>query len=372
MSAALPAPARFLPWRSATGQPHIVVDGPPQDGTVLTLSHWPGNPTPPALRRDTSTATVFAYLDDPGSHVDVPVVTNSHFDEDGLFSAFALGDPEQALASRDLLVAASFAGDFGIVRSREAARLCFAIETLSDPAQSTLPAGTFTAPDRVAALYGALLPMVPELLARLPAYRALWAEQDEHLAWSRELLADAEVTLEELPGLDLAIVRIPEAVGERTARRYLRPEAAPIHPFAINTVTDCSRLLKVQGRRYEFQYRYESWVRLASRRVAPRVNLDGLCRRLNELETADGTWMVEDITREVAPVLALSGGGESAISLEVFVAELRVALTTAPVAWNPYDWNSDDNNGDANNGDDRNADDSKPGAEVDDAGEPGR
>jgi hypothetical protein len=345
VSAALPAPARFLPWREAAGRPHVVVDGPPQEGTVLTLSHWPGNPTPPALRRDTSTATVFAYLDDPGSHVAVPAVTNSHFDEDGLFSAFALGDPEQALASRDLLVAASFAGDFGIVRSRDAARLCFAIETLSDPVQSTLPSGTFTAPDRVAALYGALLPMVPELATRLPAYRALWEEQDEHLARSRELLADAEVTLEELPELDLAIVRIPETVtrqmGHRTARRYLRPEAAPIHPFAINTATSCSRLLKVQGRRYEFQYRYESWVRLASRRVPLRVSLDGLCRRLNDRETAPGTWHADSLTREMAPVLALSGDGESGIPFDAFLGELREALTTAPVVWDPYDWTPD-------------------------------
>jgi hypothetical protein len=329
-------PVRFLAYREARTQPNVVVDGAPLPSTVLTLSHWPNNQSPPALQRDTSTATVFAYLDDPVPHPAAEYVTNNHFDEDGLFSAFALCDPETALRHRELLVNASFAGDFGVVRDRDAARLCFAIESFTDPASSTLPGPTFTAPDRPAALYRAMLQVLPDLLLKLPASSGLWADQDEHLAASRQLLADATVTLEEHPALDLAVVRIPEALAASRARRYLRDEQAVIHPFAINTATAASRILRVQGERYEFQYRYESWVRLATRRVPLRVDLRGLADWLNEREGA-GRWVAED-PNDIAPRLWLPDGGPSRVPYPEFFAALCGALATAPVVWDPYDW----------------------------------
>jgi hypothetical protein len=333
---AAPEPIRFLPYREARQQPHIVVDGAPLPSTTLTLSHWPNNSSPPAVRRDTSTATVFAWLAAGTPAAGARFVTNNHFDEDGLFSVFALCDPQLAAEHRTRLIDASFAGDFGVVRDRDAARLCFAIESLTDPATSTLPAATFTQPDRVAALYRAMLQFLPELLQRLPACERLWAAQDAQLLASRRALADATVTIEERADLDLAIVRIPPELPAAVARRYLRDERATIHPFAINTATAASRVLRVQGRRYEFQFRYESWVQLASRRVPLRVELAGLAARLNELE-GDGRWVAEPAT-EVAPRLWLPDGGESRLPLATFLTELSHALRTAPVAWDPYDW----------------------------------
>ncbi|MEO7385358.1 MAG: DUF6687 family protein, partial [Gammaproteobacteria bacterium] len=173
LSQALPTAARFVPYAAARQLPNIVVDGAPLPSTLLTLSHWPNNQSPPALRRDTSTATVFAYLDSPEAHLTVPWVTNNHFDEDGLFGMYALTDPECALEDRRLLVTGSFAGDFGVVTDPDSARLCFAIEALTDPEVSPLPADIFADPDRVAALYTALLESLPALL------------RDYHDGWPR-------------------------------------------------------------------------------------------------------------------------------------------------------------------------------------------
>ncbi len=335
-----PPPAKFTPYAAARALPNIVVDGPPLPSTVLTLSHWPNNQSPPEVRRDTSTATVFAYLDATHLHQAVAWVTNNHFDEDGLFSMYAVTEPEHALEDRELLIAASFAGDFGVVTSPEAARLCFAIEALTDPEVSPLPAEVFAEPDRVAALYTALLESLPPLLRDRrpgwPRYGDLWALQDEHLTASRALLADGIVTLVESPALDLAVVRIPAYLRRRTARRYLRDESAAVHPFAINSATRCSRILRVQGNHYEFEYRYESWVQLATRRVALRVRLEGLATRLNELE-GDPGWVAEDPTG-TAPRLYRPDGTASTIELDSFLLELEAALTSAPVAWDPYDW----------------------------------
>ena len=335
-----PPPAKFTPYAAARGLPNIVVDGPPLPSTLLTLSHWPNNQSPPTLKRDTSTATAFAYLDAVDLHQAVPWVTNNHFDEDGLFSMYAVTEPERALRDRELLIAASFTGDFGVVTNQEAARLCFAVETLTDPEVSPLPADVFAEPDRVAALYRALLESLPALLRDLhtgwPRFGDLWALPDEHLTASRALLADGIVTLVESPALDLAVVRIPPYLRRRTVRRYLVDESAAVHPFAINSATQCSRILRVQGDHYEFEYRYESWVQLATRRVAKRVRLEGLAAHLNELEDAPG-WIAEDPTG-TAPRLYRPDGAPSSLSLDTFLLELEAALTSAPVAWDPHDW----------------------------------
>lgn len=333
----LPAPAAFMAYGQLGERPHIIVDGAPLPSTELTLSHWPVNHTPAALKRDTSTATAFAWLDAPAFHQDIPWVSNSHFDEDGLFSMFAVVDPAAALGQRALLESAALAGDFGLCTSRAGPRLAFAIETLADPSASPLPPAVFAAPDRVAALYQALLPRLPGLLGGLDGQRGLWAAQELHLDDSERLFDRGEVVLEELPELDLAIVTIPAGLAPRKARRYLRTEPAPVHPFAIHNRTSCTRILRLQGARYEFQYRYETWVQLASRRPPLRRDLRGLRDRLNQLETGGARWRLEPAD-EVAPRLWLREGPDSALPPERFIAELTAALASAPVAWDPFDW----------------------------------
>ncbi len=333
---------RFIPYAEAREQPNIVVDGAPLPASLLTLSHWPNNQSPAAVRRDTSTATVFAWLDTPEPKISAPFVSNNHFDEDGLFSVFALTEPQQALAMRELLIAASFAGDFGVVRQRDAARLCFIIEALTDPASSTLPAAVFAAPDRVVALYQAVLPLLPEIVRDLqqgsPRFGALWATQDKHLADSEALLADGSVTIDELADIDLAIVHIPPQLEPRPVRRYLEDELAAVHPFAVNSATRCTRLLRVQGQHYEFEYRYESWLQIVSRRVPLRVRLEGAVERLNELETGAPAWIAEEPMTGIVPRLRRSDASPSTLSVDTVVAELRHAFSSAPVAWDPYDW----------------------------------
>jgi hypothetical protein len=57
---------RFVPFHQLDGQPHVVVDGGPTDGTRLTLSHWPASPTPVDLLDDLSAQIAFRALERPG------------------------------------------------------------------------------------------------------------------------------------------------------------------------------------------------------------------------------------------------------------------------------------------------------------------
>ncbi|MFQ5634918.1 MAG: DUF6687 family protein [Gammaproteobacteria bacterium] len=336
----LPEPATYVPYKEVGERPNVIVDGAPLASTILTLSHWPNNQTHPSVRRDTSTATVFAYLDSPALHRDVTIVSNNHFDEDGLFSMFGLVDPAAALEYRDLLAGGALAGDFGVCGDDDrAARLCFVVESFCDPAGSPLPAATFQGCEhvRVAALYRAMLERLPAVLDDLDAWESLWRDQWEHLEDSTNRIGSGAVTIEEYADVDLAVVDIPTDLPPRRVRRYLETEQAAVHPFAIHGRTDCNRILRMTGQRYELQYRYESWVQMASRRPLLRVSLDGLVTALNAIERADGEWRCEAVD-EVAPRLYLDGVDQSSLTPGRFVDEVRRQLSVAPVAWDPYDW----------------------------------
>lgn len=337
----LPEPARYVPYAKVGEQPNIVVDGAPLPSTVLTLSHWPGNETHPSLCRDTSTATVFAYLESPDLHQNVPIVSNNHFDEDGLFSMFGIVDPGTALEYRDLLTGAAMAGDFGVGTDAAALRLCFVVESFCDPAQSPLAPATFEGCERqrVAALYRSMLDRVPALARDVEAWESMWRDQYEHFEESTRLIDSGVVSVQEYADVDLAVVSIPTDLPARTVRRYLETESAAVHPFAIHNATTCNRILRIVGHRYEYQYRYESWVRLASRRPALRVSLEGLVARLNSVDRAAGEWRAES-AGEVAPRMWLEGVDASSLSPERFVDEVCRYLPTAPVAWDPFDWES--------------------------------
>jgi len=65
---------RYVPVHLLEGRPHIMVDGAPRPGTMCTLSHWPGTPTPAALSADLSAEIVVGALAHPGLLPDVDAV----------------------------------------------------------------------------------------------------------------------------------------------------------------------------------------------------------------------------------------------------------------------------------------------------------
>src|SRR4051794_33736195 len=123
---------RFVPYDQAT-IPNIVVDASANDHTLLTLSHWPQSGTPPELKADTSAEITFNYLDSPRFHVACDAVTNNHFDQDGLVGIYALINPLNAMRHREFLIDVASAGDFGVFKSREAARISFVIQIFANP-----------------------------------------------------------------------------------------------------------------------------------------------------------------------------------------------------------------------------------------------
>lgn len=331
----------YVPYTDLGSRPHAIVDGPPLDSTVLTLSHWPNDQTPAILRRDTSTATVFAYLEAPEHHRPVDIVSNNHFDEDGLFSMFTFCYPELALDYRAALEAGALAGDFGIVPDLDAARLCAVVEAFADPEESPLNKRIFEMCEarRTEFFYHELLPLLPDFLEDLPGYEQYWRDPCEHLETSQSLVASGRVAIEERPARDLAIVRIPDDLPERPVRRYLNTGQAAVHPFAINSATRCNRIMRFYRGGFDLHFRYESWLRFVSWRPQKRVALAGLADRLNAVEEAPGTWRGEGVD-EVIPRLWLDGSMQSSLSEDRAVELVEDYLASAPAAWDPYEWHA--------------------------------
>ena len=294
----------------------------------LTLSHWPKSGTPANLKRDTSAATVFAYLDSPSVHVLADIASNNHFDEDGLIGIFALIEPTAAEKYRELLLDAASAGDFGVFKRRDAVRIAFTLGAYADPETSPFPAELFalTYPELAGQLYVRLLELMPNLLRDTPAYRQLWETEDQRLAASEELIEKGRITIEENPALDLAVVRIPEDVTAQPLHAFTQEHLTECHPFALHSRTPCTRLLIIQGQHVEFHYRYESWVQLASRRPPARVDLSSLARELNHEETSGGLWVFEGVER-ITPRLHLQGTSKSSLSPATIQRRLEESLS---------------------------------------------
>jgi len=329
---------RFLPYQEAGSIPNIIVDGTANGGTVLTLSHWRRSGTPEELMADTSAEIVFNYLDSPRHHVKVDAVSNNHFDQDGFVGVFALIDSERAMRHRDLLIDVAEAGDFGIYKDRTAARIVFAISTYSDPQKSPLPAHIFKLPypQHAAELYRDLLSRLGDMVTNLDRYSSLWQDEDAVLTESEGLLDSGVITIEERPELDLAVIRIPEERSSNEVHRFTQGLLAPCHPFAIHNRTRCSRLAYVQGKRVEFQYRYEGWVRMATYRPSLRVDLGSLAEELNLEETSGGKWKFDGADK-ITPRFYREGNTVSTLSPDSVIERIERHLRHGPPAWNPYD-----------------------------------
>jgi hypothetical protein len=313
---------------------------------VCTLSHWPGTPTPEALRADLSAEIALGALARPDLLPDVEAVTIDHYDEDGVVALALLVVEGLAETHADLLVEAARVGDFGVVRDRHAALVAFALAALADPERTPVeelrprrrPADWLEVCSVAAA---EALRLLPALAERPEDHASLWT--DEAVAYDASVAAIAEgsVSIEEHPDVDLAVVRVVDAVLTRPASPT-RWAGRVVHPAAVHSSTSCLRVATISGRRYELRYRYESWVRLQSRRPRRRVDLSQLAGELSAAERsapgATGASWAFDGAGAITPSLHL-GEQDSALDPDRFVDDIvRVLadLDTGPPAWDPY------------------------------------
>src|SRR5437660_10935548 len=115
------------------------------DGTVdnaIHFSHWKGNETPASVKADTSTEIALNVVAS-SSHNEltkgIDLVTNNHFDTDGVLSVWTMLNGERTLPLRDKLIAAAEAGDFSELSTEEGVRASIVIQGSDSPADTGSP-----------------------------------------------------------------------------------------------------------------------------------------------------------------------------------------------------------------------------------------
>jgi hypothetical protein len=325
---------RFVPYHRLGDTPNAVVDGSPTPSTVLTLSHWPGSPTPMELLDDLSAQIAFRALREPARFDGIDAVSNNHFDQDGLVSAFALVHPAAAMARRAQLIDVASAGDFAVFTDRSSMRVATALAAYDDPDRSPLGPAVFVDgyDEQCGRLYEELLPRLPGMVDDPDSVRHLWTDEDAHLTESLAAIDAGVVQLHEEADLDLAVCVVPDGWAARAATRFTIAGRSALHPAALPNRTSRMRLVVSQAGTHRLECRYETWVMFRSRALAPRPDLRVLASRLDDVE-GRAAWHA-DAPGSLTPTLAPTG--DTSLSLERFLAQTRRFLAHATPAWNPF------------------------------------
>lgn len=266
------------------------------DGTVdnsIHFSHWEGNTTPAEVKADTSTEIALNLVASPRYATltnNIELVTNNHFDADGVLSVWTVLNGERALEYRDLLVSAAEAGDFSEHTSDDGVRVSIVIQG-SDQAGSNNdtppPLAGWLAGHEVddARAYELVLPEVKKLLDDVNAYESLWREGWNNVAAALESFARGESRVVEYEDSRISLITLaPELLNPTMAvAKHAHGEL-----FLIATPA-------TGGWSYRLDYPYYSWAETVVRPAVPRRDLSRALSSLNEKEgDRGGRWETYD------------------------------------------------------------------------------
>jgi hypothetical protein len=276
------------------------------DGTVdnsIHFSHWEANATPAEVKADTSTEIALNLVASPNRVAltnGIELVTNNHFDTDGVLSVWTVLNGERALAYRDLMISAAEAGDFSEYSSDDGVRVSIAIQG-SDQASPNnddgSPLARLLAGEKVdddARAYELVLPEVERLLTNINDYESLWREGWESVVAAIESFERGESNVTEYSNLSL-ITLAPELFSGTgfSPTRHSAPYTA-ISKYAHGELF----LIAIpagSGWFYRLDYPYYSWAETVVRPRVKHRDLSGALQLLNNKEgNRDGRWQMDN------------------------------------------------------------------------------
>jgi Family of unknown function (DUF6687) len=321
------------------------------DGTVensIHFSHWQGNRTPASVKADTSTEIALNVVTSP-ERADltrgVELVTNNHFDTDGVLSVWTMLNAERAPDLRGELIAAAEAGDFSEYSTPQGVRASIVIQGsdqvgLDEEAGSPLAnqlAGEVVTDD--ARSYELVLPEVLRVLTRTDEYEPLWLRGWERVAAALESFARGASQVEEYADARLSVVTLaPELFSPKgfDPTRHAAPFTAISHHARGQLFLICAPT--EGGWSYRVDYPYYSWAETVVRPKVTRSDFAQLLARLNELEgNAAGRWRKD--TGELASAFKFVDGERrqtaSSLAPERVAEQVRAFLIETGKAFEP-------------------------------------
>jgi len=276
------------------------------DGTVnnaIHFSHWVGNETPAELKADTSTEIALNLVAAPHRARltrGIELVTNNHFDTDGVLSVWTVLTGEKALELSDQLIAAAEAGDFSEFTNEAAVRTSIVIQG-SDQAfpnnESGSPLARQLAGEQVddARAYQLVLPEVERVLTRVDDYEPLWRDAWQRIAAALESFERGASTVTEMADAKLSVITLAPEIFSPSGfnpTRHAAPYTA-ISKYARGQIFLIATPIG-RGWTYRIDYPYYSWAETLVRPQIKRRDLSPLLTQLNEAEgNRDGKWQFD-------------------------------------------------------------------------------
>ncbi|MBC5772495.1 hypothetical protein H8S95_00320 [Pontibacter sp. KCTC 32443] len=289
---------QFIPFSELKDKKAIIVDSTHPNG--LILSHWRGAPTPNEIRGDTSAAIVLNAIHQNVAGLDLPYVTANHFDIDGFVGVWSLLNPELALEHEELLRQMALIGDFRELdlnhplagealklicwinaRERELFYKPFAADEMEEKEVA-----------QCVKKFEYFLPRFKQVLKDPDWERGAWEDEVGDVLLGYRTMYSPATKLTRHPEIGLIIIETPE----------------PVHYYALFSRTAGFDIVLTcyDNNRYELEYKYTTWVDIASRPTLPRLPMAALAAKLDALEQSNYTWTYDSVT-ETGPLLRLDG-----------------------------------------------------------------
>ena len=276
------------------------------DGTVdnaIHFSHWKGNETPASVKADTSTEialNVAAAVNRDQLTRGIDLVTNNHFDTDGVLSVWTMLNGECALHLRDKLIYAAEAGDFCELSTTDAVRASIVIQGSDSPTdKSGSPLARQLAGEEItdeARAYELVLPHVERVITDTNAFEELWRESWMRIEAALDSLAKGESRVEEDTRTRLSVVTLaPDVFGANGFDPY--HHAAPFTAISHHARGELFLIATPlnDGWAYRIDYPYYSWAETVVRPAIPRRDFRASINQLNQREqSTSGRWQIDN------------------------------------------------------------------------------
>jgi len=254
------------------------------------LSHWAGNETPAALKADTSTEIALNFISDGYYKTLFPhanILTNNHFDTDGLLSVFTLLYPDKAETMTKILIDTAEACDFSSFSSENGVQTNLLIDQLCHAKASPFRKQwkAFSGP-KDAIYYKILLQELPDIIKRKDEYGDLWREKFDQIVASMEMFEKRAVWVQEYRDEGLTVVMDHVKPAPQAIDYYCKGDV-----FLI--IQENKGATGRNGGRYDYDlsYRYYSWADTVRRPPIFKRSTTHLAEYLNKNEKAkNGRW----------------------------------------------------------------------------------
>jgi hypothetical protein len=283
--------------------PKLSVDG--TVGNSIHFSHWEGNETPAEVKADTSTEIALKLVTSPNRETltrGIDLVTNNHFDTDGMLSVWTVMTGERAAQHWDVLVAAAEAGDFSEYSSETGIRVSLAIQgsDQASPNNSGSPLARYLSGRQIdddARAYELILPEVERLITNINRYEDLWRHGWDEIAKAIESFEKGTSRVQEFPDTRLSLVTIAPEIFSGSGfnpTKHAAPYTA-ISRFARGSLFVIA-IPAADGWFYRIDYPYYSWAETQERPMIPRRDFTTVLQKLNERDSSEsskGRWQLD-------------------------------------------------------------------------------